>query len=308
MNEPIVRRGSRVDPAPEISVIVIAIHGDHRAVDAIRSLHDERVRTELILVNTGGGSVACALGPLIEHVVLVECARVHLPGGARNLGVSLASAPIIAFLASDCLATPGWLASRLAAHEHAAAVASAVRPAPVGARRVSLASWASYGLLHCRRAPECPQENALRYGLSYRREIFTQYGAFLEDRRIGEDTEFNDRLSGSDRPLWQPDIVTLHRYPTTTDAAVADAFRRGRNLYRWVPGSRFRAALRCLRRAAGSAWNFWSFIPHARGDTKRALLVAAPVTMILVVSYALGAVFEATQPQRRTARYAIAAE
>ncbi len=303
MTAPTVSRGAKVNPAPEISVIVIAIHGDRRAVDAIRSLNDAQVPTEVILVNTGGGSVAEALGPLVEQVVLVECDRLHLPGGARNLGLSQASAPVIAFLAADCLATPGWLVSRLAAHKDAAAVASAIRPAP-GRRHVPIASWASYGILHCRRAPECPEDNALRYGVSYRREVFAQYGAFLEDRRIGEDTEFNNRLIGADLPHWYPQIVTLHRYPTTVGAAVSDSFSRGRRLFHWVPGSRIRATLRCLRRAAGSAWNFWSFVPHARGETRRALLVAAPLTMMLVVSYALGAVFEATRPKPQAAGFA----
>ena len=212
MNAPTVSRGAKVDPAPEISVIVIAIHGDRRAVDAIRSLDDAQVPTEVILVNTGGGSVAEALGPLVEQVVLVECDRLHLPGGARNLGLSQASAPVIAFLAADCLATPGWLVSRLAAHKDAAAVASAIRPAP-GSRHVPIASWASYGILHCRRAPECPEDNALRYGVSYRREVFAQYGAFLEDRRIGEDTELNNRLIGADLPHWYPQIVTSPPLP-----------------------------------------------------------------------------------------------
>jgi hypothetical protein len=272
-------------------------------IDAVRSLYDPAVRTEVILVNTGYGSIAGTLGPLIEEVVLVECDRLHLPGGARNLGLSQAGAPVIAFLAADCLATPGWLASRLAAHKDAAAVASAIRPAP-GKRDVSVASWASYGMLHCRRAPECPEDNVLRYGVSYRREIFARYGAFLEDRRVGEDTEFNKRLVGDDHPVWDPTILTLHRYPTTVVAAVSDAFGRGRNLFGWVPGGRFWAALRCVRRAGGSLWNFVSFIPHANEETRRALLIAAPLTMVLAVSYAAGAVFEATQPRQQMANYA----
>src|SRR5262245_34066382 len=85
---PIVRRGSKVDALPDISVIVIAIRGDRRVIDAVHSLYDPAVRTEVILVNTGYGSIAGTLGPLIEEVVLVECDRLHLPGGARNLGLS----------------------------------------------------------------------------------------------------------------------------------------------------------------------------------------------------------------------------
>src|SRR5690606_29306420 len=124
--------------------------------------------------------------------------RLCLPGATRNLGIAHSTAPIVAFLAADCRATPGWLEARLAAHRTgSAAVASALRPAPARGGNVPCVSWAVYALLHARRAPSWPVADAARYGASYDRRLFEQHGPFDESLRIGEDTEFNARIAAT---------------------------------------------------------------------------------------------------------------
>jgi hypothetical protein len=223
---------------------------------------------------------------MLDRIVLVETPLPRLPGGTRNLGLAQATAPIVAFLAADCLATPGWAAYRIAAHDSNLAVASCIRPAPGPDGRVPLAAWAAHLLLHSRRAPEFPEHRALRYGVSYRRDVFDRAGYFLEDRRIGEDTEFNGRLSAP--PAWAPGIVTLHRYPTTAAAALGDAFRRGAHLHGWVRAQRTLPTLRALRRVLGTLVNVMSLLAHAPRDRRGILLAATPLALCLIAAYAAG--------------------
>src|SRR5688572_27866311 len=228
---PRIERGARVPPDARLAVVVMAINGDARVADAVASLMVQDVPLETVVVNSGGGSLRPHLVNYLDRIILVEADALRLPGGTRNLGIEATAAPVVAFLAADCMAPSGWARARLVAYEAGnRAVASALRPAPDASGKVPLASWASYALLHVRRAPEVPAAAAARYGASYNRELFATYGLFREDLRIGEDSEFNARVALDAHLAWAPDIVTLHRYPGTIAAGLRDAFDRGVNL------------------------------------------------------------------------------
>jgi hypothetical protein len=199
-----------------------------------------------------------------------------------------ARAPIIAFLAADCLATEGWLAKRIAAHACHPAVSSTIRPAPAPDGRVTLSSWASCMLLHSRRMPFYPADGSLRNGVSYRRELFDRHGIFLETVRIGEDTEFNRRLT--ELPHRDPSIVTLHRYPVTMRGSCADAFSRGKHLHRWMGAHHRWATPWALRRIAGALYYAMSLIAYAPTPERRSLIAAAPLVWVLALAYAAGTV------------------
>lgn len=156
-----------------------------------------------------------------------------------------------------------------------------------------------FSLQHSRRAPNFPPAGAKRYGVSYTRETLSRLGGFREDLRIGEDTEYNDRLSPADKPVWRPDLVTLHRYPLTFGAAQADAFHRGTNAYRWMQKNSRRPILHAARRTVGSLLNATSLLYHSSGPMRWALVGAAPLTIWLVMSYAAGAVAAAAGRRRR---------
>lgn len=301
-----VHRGAQTIVEPEISVIVMAINSDPRVMDAVKSLLSGGVPTEIVVVNTGVGSLVGMLGELLEQVVLVESSRLRLPGGTRNLGITQATAPVVAFLAADCLASPGWAALRLAAHADAPTVASAICPAPDASGRVTPASWAMFSLQHSRRAPNFPPAGAKRYGVSYTRETLWRLGSFREDLRIGEDTEYNDRLARADKPVWRPDLITLHRYPLTFGAAQADAFHRGINAYQWMQINSRRPIVHATRRTVGSVLNAAALLYHSSGAMRWALVGAAPLTVWLVMTYAAGAVAAAAgwrgRPEQRLGR------
>lgn len=272
-----------------ISVVVMAINGDPRAPAAVASLREQDVAIEIIVVNTGQVSLKGVLGANLNHVVLVEAEGTRLPGGTRNLGIDQSTGGIIAFLAADCIASPNWASRRLAAHAGGSrAVASALEPAPDPAGGVSRTGWAAYWLLHARRGPEIPPDEAARYGVSYDRALFKRHGIFREDMRIGEDTEFNARITLETPISWAPDVITLHHYPATLREGIADFFDRGRILYAWYRAHKSWPLRATLLRVAGNWRIARQFARYSAGEKRQMLDEAAPAMLLLTLSYASG--------------------
>lgn len=104
---------------PEISVVIPHLNQPRSLAACIEALGRQTLapgRFEVIVVDNGST-------PLPTHVVS-SLPGVHLacepepgPGPARNHGVALARADVLAFLDADCIPEPGWLAAILAALE-----------------------------------------------------------------------------------------------------------------------------------------------------------------------------------------------
>ena len=257
--DPSVTRGLDNPVDAGIAVVILAIDADSRALAAVSSVIDQDVSAEIVLVNTGVGSLASVLADQFRsRITLVESARRRFPGGARNLGIAHSSAPIIAFLAADCTVPPGWLRARMVAHGRGHdLVGSALLPKADSRGHVSSASWASYLLTHLHRTPVTEQaSDPVLFGVSYRRTIFEQYGQFNEAARVSEDLQFNRVLRDSGYPaLWDPAIVTLHAYSAGFTGALVDQWGRGRRsaLYAHQRGVSLLGHLRsCGRRYAAS--------------------------------------------------------
>lgn len=274
----------------------MAIHADAGAAEAVASLADPTLSIEVIVVNTGFGSLRSSLAEALDRVVLIESPRLRMPGGTRNLGLAEARGPIVAFLAADCLATTGWAARRMAAHVNTEAVASAILPAPAANGRVTLASLAVHMLIYCRRDPDAPVDRTMRYGVSYRREIFTRHGTFVEDRVVGEDTEFNTRLPVP--PTWDPGIVTLHRNPASFAAALADSWQRGARLRQWMTSNASRPTARSMRWTVNGAVDAMTMLKHASAERRGSLFAAAPLVWCLALARIGGALWQSGRQTR----------
>lgn len=273
---------------PDLAVIVIAVGARPQLVAAVRSLLAEPAPLEIIVVNSGGGDARAVLARSGLRVPVVASEQLLMPGAARNLGIAASSAPYVAFLAEDCLATPGWTAGRLRLH-HAghAAVGSAL----VNDNRRNPIAWAAHLYLYYRRLPGTPPEARLVYGASYDRALFERHGPFREDLRIGEDSEFHGRLAEADKPVWSANVRTVHRTPGRIGALVRDHFGRGRLFVRWQrelnglarPGRRIVLHLlsaSLMRLARGFRWS----------DSRDRvwIVLAAPFILLAATAYAAG--------------------
>jgi glycosyltransferase involved in cell wall biosynthesis/tetratricopeptide (TPR) repeat protein len=216
------------DPAdpPLLAVVVLSVGAAPELVGAVNSVLDQGIAVELVVVNSGGGDVGALLPAAAEQGIrIVSSPDLLWPGAARNRGIEATRARFVAFLAADCRAEPGWVAARL--HHHArgaAAVASAiVNDSP----RSAVAT--AYHLVHtASRDVNVAPSRAHRYGASYARWVFDRYGLFREDLRVAEDTEFHQRFS-EDRPVWAPEIRTVHRNSSHLLRALRQHYSRGYN-------------------------------------------------------------------------------
>ena len=148
--------------------LVIATYKRADVLERCLQLAAEQTRppAEIVVVNSGGGGMAELLAQNGIDVKVIENKRRLFVGAARNLGIMATRAPYVAFLASDCLATPGWTRHRLASHRKGkVAVASAL----LNGNPRNIVAWASYLATHHRRLPGTPKKKTSQYGASYAR-------------------------------------------------------------------------------------------------------------------------------------------
>jgi len=271
---------------PEIAVVVIAYLAQPEVVDAVRSLLDQPVAAEILVVNSGGGDIASLLQRAGLAVRSIEYAERLYAGAARNRGIANTTAPLVAFLASDCRACPGWLETRLARHK---AGARTVASAMVNSHPRNLVAWAAHLELFSRRLPGLPEGLTLRYGASFERAIFAEFGLFDEELRTGEDTEFLQRLPPDQRPVWEPRVRTVHLNQTRLCPMLIDEYRRGRRYGRdmqrilgWPIGKTVSQTIRQTRHARR----------HVRagleGSDRVFARAAIPVLRLALLAKALG--------------------
>jgi glycosyltransferase involved in cell wall biosynthesis len=209
----------------ELACAVLSYRDEPFLVDAVRSVLDQDTPVEVVVVNSGGGDPAARLAAAGLCIPVHNFSARLYPGAARNVGIDQTGARYIAFLAADCLATPGWAAARL--REHRAGAAAVASPL-TNAYPESSTAWAALLLIHNRRLAVTRPSQRLFYSLSYDRALFDRFGRFREDLRAGEDTEFNTRFREHAHTVLAQDAVTAHRYPIALGTMLRDAFRRGR--------------------------------------------------------------------------------
>ena len=272
---------------PRIAVIVMS-HGPRPSlVAAVRSVQGQDVPAEIVVVHSGPGNVEELLRREQVSVRVVQYAHRLLPGATRNVGIAATQAPIVSFLADDCLAAPGSLRERLRAHDNGArAVASAL----LCHRPKSPCALAAHLSLYVRRMPRAVPKVALRYGVSYARDLFNEVGLFREDMESGEDTDFNHRLSAADRPAWRPQVCTTHVGVETIGDFFSGQFHRGRRMAaaRAALGTHDNrtVAINAIARTPLIIQESWAVVEPALRAT---LVLAIPLITFGNVAYALGA-------------------
>lgn len=272
----------------ELACAVLSYRDEPFLIEAVRSVLEQSVPVEVVVVNSGGGDPARRLADAGLSVTVHSFPERLYPGAVRNVGIDQTRARYLAFLAADCLATPGWAAARL--REHRAGAAAVASP-PTNAYPESLIGWASLLLLHNRRLMATRPRQRLLYSLSYDRSLFARFGRFREDLRAGEDTEFNARFHEHVTPVLAADVVTAHRYPTDFAAMLRDAFRRGGLQARMQGAIEGRGArrLRVVLRGSRNVIRSLLVASQSPRSERRRLYRAWPLTVVAGVAYSIGA-------------------
>jgi mycofactocin glycosyltransferase len=139
------------------------------------------------------------------------------PGAARNTGLAAADTPLVAFLDSDCVPSPGWLDALLPHFADPAVGAVAPRIVPDEPGRTWLARYegASSTLDMGARASIVRPGSRVPYvpgaALVVRRAAAST--GFAETMRVGEDVDFVWRLAASGwRVRYEPAAAMRHRH------------------------------------------------------------------------------------------------
>jgi glycosyltransferase involved in cell wall biosynthesis len=195
-----------------ISVVVPALNEEKVIGACLKSLAQQNFphgAFEVIVVDNGSTDRTVEIAKSFEESLnlrVLTAAGVRI-SALRNLGASAASGEFVAFLDSDCIAPPAWLAQAV---EFLKADASAVIGAHYAIPRNS--SWVAeawYG-----------EQNSLKEGaVSYlpggdlllSRSLFLKSGGFDESIDTNEDAEFCSRISSLGTPVMAvPSLGVIH--------------------------------------------------------------------------------------------------
>ena len=184
---------------------------------------------EVIVADSGDDETAALIARDYPAVRVLKSATRLDPALARNWGAREANGPVLAFIDSDCVPEPDWLARLCAALGNGAcdAVGGAIRNID-GASR---AAWAGYFCEFREFLPGGPATGATNLTLgnaAYRRDLFQRVGGFPAGYFPQEDQVFHTRLVAiGARIVFDPSIVVAHAHRSTIGAFLTHQRRIG---------------------------------------------------------------------------------
>ena len=226
------------DPArsidPVVSVVICAYTEDRwsdllAAIDSIRGQRD-RVPLEIIVVIDHNPALLERVRAAGTDLLVTENVEQRGLSGARNSGLRVASAAIVAFMDDDAMAEPDWLERLVAAYDDPAVGGAGGTISPIwDTARPSWWPTEFDWVIGCtyRGMPEkrAVVRNMIGCNMSFRRDLLDQLGGFAHGiGRIGtrplgaEETELSIRL-GRRWPhrtiVYEPAAGVRHRVPAS---------------------------------------------------------------------------------------------
>lgn len=201
----------------DLSVCVLSFGNPDTVDRAIHSILDQEFKGNLEVVvvslDTESPGRETAKDPRVRSVRFRERLT---PGAARNRGIEMSTGRVIAFLAADCVAMPGWAQLRLDRHRtgHTTVSSAIVNGGPH-----NTAGWTYHYARFAARTLGRPPglvrfPDPAVYSASYDRALLKSLGPFREDLRVGEDTDMAVRMMGQGEMTWfDPAIQTAHFGP-----------------------------------------------------------------------------------------------
>lgn len=244
-----IREGSNISQS-NLAVVVIGVKSPSELAITVGSLISQDTPCEIVVINSGGRAASRFLTPYLDRIRLIDVEEKLFVGAARNIGIDASRARSVAFLASGCQASPGWVSARVSHHKNGEQmVSSSILPLHPRNR----ASLIANGLSHSMSRPELDADQILHNGVSYDRALLKEIGYFAPNLRTNEDIEFNKSATKIGTIFWAPEVITLHHYPLTTIELIYDAFLRGRFKSLQPPYS----SLSPLPKDWGQHWLLW---------------------------------------------------
>lgn len=250
---------------PTISVIVPAYNARRTLRACLESLVGQRYpreRYEVIVVENGSDDETAALARSFP-VRVYRSARCG-PGPARNLGIAMSQAEIVAFTDSDCVAHPDWLRELVTAYEDPAVggaggmIDTYRRP-----RRSKVERFCEecLPLVNYVSGPAEFLPHLYTANASYRRVLVGQVGGFNEELFTAEDVDLCWRVQlETGRQVRYVAGAVIYHWHRATAAGLGRQYRQygfGEilldTLYGDQPGYPRRGGFQA-RRMAGQAW------------------------------------------------------
>jgi cellulose synthase/poly-beta-1,6-N-acetylglucosamine synthase-like glycosyltransferase len=175
---------------------------------------------EVIVVDNG--STDDTIERVRRFPVRLECIGRSFVSHSRNVGGSLATHDILAFVDSDCVVQPGWLEAALEVLDESVGVAGCHYELPADA------SWVATAWERARRSPQAERRKEVRYvpggNFVLRRDVFRGVGGFDEAIETGEDMDLCGRIAAGGFQIVQSESIRCVHYgePQTLKAV----FRR----------------------------------------------------------------------------------
>jgi GT2 family glycosyltransferase len=228
---------------PAISIIIPHLNQPELLRACLRRLQDQSfdmTRAEIIVVDNGSHELPCEVTRAFPDVVLARESEPG-PGPARNRGVALSRAPVLAFTDSDCLPDRSWVAAILARFAAAPDLAilggrlrvvTAIPEAPT----ISEAFDLLYGFRQ--RQNIAKSRFAATANMATRRAVFDAVGPF-GGLQLSEDRDWGQRAARMGyRTEFAPEALVQHPARRTMAALHAQWGRHVSHFYRHTAGER----------------------------------------------------------------------
>jgi GT2 family glycosyltransferase len=200
---------------PEVSVVIPHLNDEGRLALCLRALAAQTLgpeRFEVLVIDNGSQEPPAALVAGFPGMRLVA-EPTPGPGPARNRGVALARAPVVAFTDSDCIPDPGWLATilaRFADDPGSVVLGGTVRVFAEAPDRPNVAE--AFDLIYGFRQELtiARHDFSATANLAVRREVFAAVGGFA-GLAVSEDMEWGRRAKLAGFPTrFVPQAVVEH--------------------------------------------------------------------------------------------------
>ncbi len=184
---------------PTVEVVIPAYERPESLDACLSALTASAPLVRVIVVDDGSTTAAVAEVARAHGATLIRHPSNRGPAAARNTGLAMTSAPIVAFVDADCAVTPGWLGPLVAHFKDPRVVAVAPRIRPRTNSEALLPRYErSRSALDMGPRPELVAAgSALGYLPSATllvRRIVLQHLMFDEEMRVGEDVDLIWRI------------------------------------------------------------------------------------------------------------------